>query len=731
MHRKSQLAIEYGYHIREQSPETWVFWIHASDVARFHQSLQDAADTIKLRGRKDPKANIPRLFHDWLQDEHHTRKWVVILDNVDDAGFLLDSCSDNLLERAASRRRRLIDYLPYSQNGSLLITSRYKAEARKLVEESDIITVEPMREPDAIRLLGSKIGDVSDPEELPKLAATLEFMPLALVQAASYIQQRGLLCSIKRYIELFSHNDENKTNLLNHEGGHLRRDARAKNSIILAWQISFDHIRQTRPSAAELLSLMCFCNRQGIPAALLRRKDKVASQEESSAQHQRFAKFRTKRSQYYQAIKRKFVQRSTASLWHFTPDDDGAMSESVQDDEFDQDLLTLRDYAFVTVVDDTTFEMHDLVQLSTRTWLRAHGQYEKWNGQFVKNLCGKFPTEEHKNWPVSQQLYPHAKSSLLRPPKTDALILQWATTLHNAAQYLAYRGDLLEAEKVSLKVIETMKNVLKDDDEHILVIILLLSNIYRFQGRWKKAEKLVILVVEARKKALGYKARKTLTSMDNLALVYDSQGRWKEAEELHAKVLEERIKALGVEHEETLTSMNNMAMLHVDQGRWSEAEELHMKVLKIRQRSLRAEHPKTLFTILDLAQTYMFQERWKEAEELAVHVVKVLMRELGKEHPDTLVSMSNLAVTYSLQGRWEEAEKLGIQVLKLCKGELGEKHPNTLISMNNLAHTYKARGRKDKAVELMMEVVCLRKEILGRDHPHTKASISWLARWNS
>src|SRR6202034_1601882 len=93
---------------------------------------------------------------------------------------------------------------------------------------------------------------------------------LAIVQAAAYIFQRAPRCSVRQYIEQFQRNDKGKTTLLNHEGGHLRRDREAKNSIIITWQISFDHIRQTRPSAADLLSLMSFFDRQGIPEALLR-----------------------------------------------------------------------------------------------------------------------------------------------------------------------------------------------------------------------------------------------------------------------------------------------------------------------------------------------------------------------------------------------------------------------------------------------------------------------------
>ena len=52
--------------------------------------------------------------------------------------------------------------------------------------------------------------------------------------------------------------------LLEHDAGDLRRDGGVSNAILTIWQISFDCIRAKRRSAADLLSLMSFFDRQGI-----------------------------------------------------------------------------------------------------------------------------------------------------------------------------------------------------------------------------------------------------------------------------------------------------------------------------------------------------------------------------------------------------------------------------------------------------------------------------------
>jgi len=183
------LAIEHSYRISEQSPDTWVFWVHASNAARFEQSYREIADQVQIPDRGNPKANIFKLVHDWLRDERKG-KWVLVLDNVDDAGFLLDArtlSQESQLSGSDGRNSQpLLAYLPQSQNGSILITTRNRSVALKLVEESDVIAVEPMDEEHALVLFKKKLGKLweqSDGPDVAVLAAALEFMPLAIVQA--------------------------------------------------------------------------------------------------------------------------------------------------------------------------------------------------------------------------------------------------------------------------------------------------------------------------------------------------------------------------------------------------------------------------------------------------------------------------------------------------------------------------------------------------------------------
>jgi hypothetical protein len=145
--RKSQLVIEYCYRVRERSPDSWVFWIQASNAARFEQSCREIADRLRIRGRKDPKANIFALGFEWLRDEKKG-EWVLVLDNVDDDGFFHEAPARSHDTPGggpdSAPGQPLLAYLPPNPNGAIIITSRSRRIATGIVEESEVIAVEPM-----------------------------------------------------------------------------------------------------------------------------------------------------------------------------------------------------------------------------------------------------------------------------------------------------------------------------------------------------------------------------------------------------------------------------------------------------------------------------------------------------------------------------------------------------------------------------------------------------------
>ena len=183
-----------------------MLWVHAGSTARFEKSFRDIADYVEVPGRHDPKADVFRLVYDWLRGGK-SGQWLLILDNVDNTDLLSEV--GNAGQRGqgtgvdSKRRQQITAYLPQSQNGSILVTSRSKAVALKLVEEKDIMAVQPMAPSHALALFEKKLGSLGQGDNIAELAAALEFIPLAIVQAAAYITQRAPRYSVQRYLETF------------------------------------------------------------------------------------------------------------------------------------------------------------------------------------------------------------------------------------------------------------------------------------------------------------------------------------------------------------------------------------------------------------------------------------------------------------------------------------------------------------------------------------------------
>ncbi|KAF2023084.1 hypothetical protein EK21DRAFT_105485 [Setomelanomma holmii] len=512
---KSQLAIEYAYRTREQSSDTWVFWVHASNHTRFEQSYRNIAD----------RANIFKLVHNWLCDCRQS--WLLVLDNADDASFLLNVPATSFKTAATPLR----EYLPYCERGSILVTTRNKEAALKLVEQRDIVSVEPMDIAEGIALLEKKLRVQEDSDSVAELAAALENMPLAIVQAAAYISQRTPRCSIGQYLDEFGCSDHEKTSLLDYEAGQLRRDREAKNSIII----------------------ITFFDRQGIPNLLIRN-----GQETSRAR----------------TNPRDEVQRNG------------------NEGRFEDNVMALRDLYFITVAEDSeTFEMHSLIQLATRKWLAANGKLETWKQQFISNLFAAFPTGEYENWPACQALFAHAKAAALQQPEAESSLVEWATLLYHAAWYAWKKGNAAEAEELAVKSMKARQNTLGREHKDTLSSMGMVGLAYEIGGQWHKAANIQRKKMEASRRVLGVDHPNTLTSMANLASTYWNQGRWDAAEELEVQVMETSKKKLGADHPDTLASMNNLAYTQRSLGRGVEAISLMRECVHLGQHRFRPNHP--------------------------------------------------------------------------------------------------------------------------------------------
>ncbi|KFY95938.1 hypothetical protein V498_03016 [Pseudogymnoascus sp. VKM F-4517 (FW-2822)] len=670
---KSQIAIEYSYRLRVSDPQVWVFWVYASTAERFEQAYRSIATELELPGADDPKTDVLGLVSRWLSNVDNGR-WLLILDNADDIDMFRQVQGEGS-KKGNDTAFPLSSYIPQPITGSVLLTTRDRRAASWLsTGYTSVIPVNLMEPEEADQLLRINIPEgLSTSSDRVELIKELDYLPLAITQAAAYISAKATRMSVSKYLMLYRQNEQSQSRLLGKEYGDLRRAPGVRNSVFRTWQISFDQIKQSNPQAAELLSLMAMFDRQGIPEFLL-------------------------------------------CVKYSNPLD------------LEEALGPLDEFSLITVeTGGNTFEMHRLVQLATRKWLERFGDGERWQREAIEVVAKAFPSGDYNNWKTCEAMSPHATEVLKYKLESDQSMLERASLLYNMAWYNWLQGRYEIAKAESQESLTTRQHLLQDNDTMIFNSIGMLALVLEGQGKYDEAEPMYRQTLLLRETALGKEHPDTLGSMNNLAFLLQSQGKYDEAEPMYRQTLLLREKALGKEHPDTLRSMNNLASLLESQGKYDEAEPMYWQTLLLREKALGKEHPDTLRSMNNLASLLESQGKYDEAEPMYRQTLLLREKALGKEHPNTLSSMNNLASLLKSQGKYNEAEPMYRQTLLLREKALGKEHPDTLGSMNNLASLLKSQGKYDEAEPMYRQTLLLREKALGKEHPNTLRSMNNLA----
>ncbi|KAL9489695.1 hypothetical protein ACSS6W_001972 [Trichoderma asperelloides] len=662
---KSQIVIEFAYRVHIASPETSVFWVHGGTEAKFEESYRLLADTLTLPGRHDPNANVLALVRDWLQ-KAESLPWLIILDNADEMETFFPPRSGN----GENQREPLASFLPKTGNGKIVITSRNRSVAEKLTGSHKAIQEVPtMGNLEALKILENKLSQDIDQDAAIDLVHALDFIPLAVNQAAAYINRRAPRVSIRSYLEKFRKNEEQKKSLLNRDSGDLRRREDVSNSVVITWQVTFEQIRQERPTAASLLLLMSFFQPQNIPEFMLSGYNIVTSDCEDG-------------------------------------NDDN-------DEDLEDDLDVLRGYSLIRLSTTSGLcDMHALVQFCTKVWLSEFNgnNFARLKSLFLSLCAEHFPNGNFETWARCQLLLPHMKS-FLHEEHTDA------PDTHNWIKLLA---------KVSVQLVEMSKRLL--GDEHLVTLRIMsdLSFIYKVQGRCVEAELLAGEVMEALKRVSGDEHLETLISLPGTASVYTRQGRLAELELLLMQGIEIKKRVLGGKNPDVLRVMAELAHLFRNQGRLREAEPFAVQVMETRKEVLGDEHPDVLDAMAEPARIFRDQRRLTEAESLCVQVIETRKKILRDEHLDVFDATLELVRIFRNQRRLTEAESLCVQVMETMRRVLGDERVEVFHAMLELALIFRGQDRLNDFIVLSRDIIPCAQRILGPENLHTSNALEIL-----
>jgi tetratricopeptide (TPR) repeat protein len=696
---KTQIALQFAYMVKENWPNFSIFWVSALSMESFEQACVDIAKMLGIpqaeSGEEDAKELVKRHL-----SAARAGKWLLVVDNADDADLVL----------GIGQSKGIVDYLPQSEEGVVVYTTRTLEVAGELTR-SDVIGLGAMNQQDAIAFLTRSLIKkdlLCDSTATTDLLRELTCLPLAIAQAAAYLNKNGI--SIRDYLRLLQNTEQDIVDLMSKE---FRDDTRKgmANAVATTWMVSFSQICTRDEIAANLLLFMSCIEWKAIPRSIL---------------------------------------------------------PSVQSEVRMADAIgTLCGYSFlVKRQDNDWYDIHRLVHLATRIWIRQRGDARAVVERGIRHVARIFPSNDHENQAVWRAYLPHAirlfedeqswdveeKSKLAlqigRCLRVDGRISEAVRWLEEsckqrakldkedsdrlASQHalaMAYEADGQVKKAVELleQVVAVREKVLAEDHPNRLASQHELAGAYEADGQVKKAVELLEQVVAVQEKVLAEDHPDRLASQHALAIAYQADGQVKKAVELLEQVVAVREKVLAEDHPSRLASQHALAMAYEADGQVKKAVELLEQVVAVEEKVLVEDHPDQLASQYALAVAYQADGQVKKAVELLEQVVAVREKVLAEDHPSRLASQHALAVAYRVDGQVKKAVELLEQVVAVEEKVLAEDHPSRLASQHALARAYQADGQVKKAVELLEQVVAVREKVLAEDHPSRLASQRALA----
>ena len=202
----------------------------------------------------------------------------------------------------------------------------------------------------------------------------------------------------------------------------------------------------------------------------------------------------------------------------------------------------------------------------------------------------------------------------------------------------------------------------------------------RFASLALKSKESHELALAIWQQTLGPQHPDVATSYNNLATVLSDQGDLKQAKEYHERALAIWQQTLGPQHPRVAKSYNNLAAVLRGQGDLKQAKEYHERALAIEQQTLGPQHLNVASSYSNLATVLRDQGDLKQAKEYHERALAIRQQTLGPEHPDVASSYYNLAAVLADQGDLKKAKEYHERALSIRDQTLGPQHPDVAQS---------------------------------------------------
>ena len=614
---------------------------------------------MDIPGWDNPEVSILELVCSWLSST--TSSYLLVIDNADNiehwwpgkykSGGSLDDPSKNLSKFLPTR----------SDNGQVLITTRDNRVAGRLAKEGKPIALEPMSREEARLLFLSKLGGDAidfDEAEVHGLLEELDHLPLAMSQAAAFIEENG--SSIADYTHALRGKDASVAEeYLQEELDDSRRDEESVNSVFRTLEVSYDQIKQQKPRAADLLSLLAMLDRQSIPKSLLKMPE---------------------------------VTTSLGVLQSFN-------------------LITTR-------TSSQTFQLHRLVQRFVQLSLQRDNAAQRWQDTALACVSKDYPTEIGvAEWPICDALAPHVHLLINYRYTTTEARLDLAQLLCWAADFDIERGMYNQALERAEKSFSIFRELVSERDERLAAATWLYGRLRYYQARSKSDMDAAADLLQKALSISEYPSLNFAESAFELAHLYYVQYNGNKCLEMGKASFKCWEESYGPSSTRTLDNMHDYALELAMLGHEKDGIATWQEIVERCPATDASENTKTIYTYRSMAGIAEFQSDAALAEIFYMKLITLCETLYHSEHIHLYDYRLSHAEQIMLQGKLEEATRLSEAILATCK--VTSEWRIKVSCLQTIAAGYRLRACYSEELTYRLEILELHEKRLGRNHKET------------
>jgi Tetratricopeptide repeat len=553
---KTSMAVEYAYRQLAGVGLCWQF--AAEDPALLTTQFAVLAAQLGARDLADARDPVTAV-HAVLALAR--TEWLVVFDNVPDLASVEA-------------------FLPPAGPGRVLVTSQSQHWPAGWAVQVPVL--HPVV---AAHFLKARTAD-SDHDAALELAAGLGGLPLALEQAAAYMQATGT--SLARYLPLFR---ARQADLLARGEAAGHRDHTAA-----TLGLALSRLEGDAPAAAGLLRLLAFLAPEPVPLGLLLGRQDVADR----------------------------LGTETAEALKLLLGDPVEAADAV---------AALRRYSLITPAGDGLIQVHRLVQAVTRAHLTIR-EADQWRNAAAAVVDAAIPENAgaEEAWPACAALLPH----------TRAVLDLTSTGTRQIAEYLGYSSSYRAARDLYALIADAHRQSDDYGPEHPSTLSIR-DELAHWTGESADApgaRDQYAALLPTYDRVLGPEHPDTLSIRANLASWTGEAGDAPGARDQYAALLPICDRALGPEHLGTVIARSNLANWTGKAGDAPGARDQYAALLPMCDRALGPEHPDTVAARVNLATwTAKAGDRAGARAQYTV-LLPICLRVLGpKNHGTVIVRM--------------------------------------------------------------------------------------------